>query len=352
MALEKEERQMIEAKGAHAFIIKTLSKIGVPERHAQMVADGLVDADLRGVGTHGIIRLPEYVKRIQQGGVTAAAQPKVMREKGPVICMDAQNCLGQVAGTMAMQAAIQKAKTLGAGIATVKQSHHLGAMAYYTMLAIKENMIGLAMTNTAAMMPPWGGITPTLGNNPFSVAFPTADIPVVLDMACTEAARGKIKLALQEGKTIPEGWALDEKGNPTTDPAEAMKGVILPAARHKGYGLAVMVDILCGVLTGSSFSTLVKPVSDFSHARGLGHFFAAIDITLFMPMDLYFERMSEFSQRAKDSQPAPGFDSIYLAGEIEHFKKEERLKNGIPVLKSTLNNLRELSTRLSLPYPW
>ena len=322
------------------------------ESNADMVADNLVEADLRGVNTHGLIRLPEYVKRLEQGGVDVGAQPKITSEKGPAICMDAQSCLGQIAGTFAMQAAIQKAKSIGVGIATVKNSHHLGAMAYYSMLALKENMIGISMTNTAAMMPPWGGIKPTLGNNPFSFAFPPTDAPIVLDMACTEAARGKIKLALQEGKKIPEGWALDEQGNATTDPAEAMKGVILPAARHKGFGLAVVVDVFCGVLTGSSFSTLVKPITEFINPRGMGHVFVALDITLFMPLDEYLERIEEFVSKVKETPLAPGFETIYLAGGIEHNLKKERLKNGIPVLNSTLKNLQNLSDELKIGFPW
>jgi LDH2 family malate/lactate/ureidoglycolate dehydrogenase len=350
--LERENSQRIEVEEAHAFIIQTLSKIGVPELHAQMVAENLVDADLRGVGTHGIIRLPEYVKRIQQGGVVATAQPKIISEKGPSIRIDAQNCLGQIAGTTAMQAAIQKAKSIGIGIATVKNSHHLGAMAYYAMLALKENLIGIAMTNTAAMMPPWGGKKPTVGNNPFSFAFPPIDAPIVFDMACTEAARGKIKLALQEGRKIPEGWALDEQGNPTTNPAEAMKGVILPAARHKGYGLAVVVDIFCGVLSGSSFSTLVKPITEFINPRGLGHFFTALDVTLFMPLDEYFERIKEFLCKVKETPVIPGFENVYVAGEIEQNLKKERLKNGIPIVKTTLDNLQELASKFKIQYPW
>jgi LDH2 family malate/lactate/ureidoglycolate dehydrogenase len=350
--MKTKSHHLIEAKDAHVFIVHALTKINMSESSAKMVADNLVEADLRGVNTHGIIRLPEYVKRTAQGGVSVGAQPKIISEKGPVIRMDAQNCLGQIAGTSAMQAAIQKAKSIGIGIATIKNSHHLGAMAYYSMLALKENMIGISMTNTAAMMPPWGGIKPTLGNNPFSFAFPPVDAPIVLDMACTEAARGKIKLALQEGKMIPEGWALDEQGNPTTDPAEAMKGVILPAAGHKGFGLAVVVDLFCGVLTGSSFSTLVKPITEFINPRKLGHFFVALDITLFMPLDEYFERLEEFMSKVKETSLAPGFETVYLAGEIEHNLKKERLTNGIPILNSTLKNLQNLSEELKTGYPW
>jgi LDH2 family malate/lactate/ureidoglycolate dehydrogenase len=202
------------------------------------------------------------------------------------------------------------------------------------------------------MMPPWGGRKPTVGNNPFSIAFPAENAPIVFDMACTEAARGKIKLALQEGRKIPEGWALDAHGNTTTDPAEAMKGVILPAARHKGFGLSVVVDVLCGVLSGSLFSTLVKPISEFTRPRGLGHFFAALDITLFMSMEEYFRRINEFVQLVKDSPLAPGFDAIYLAGEIEYNLKKERLRKGIPIVNSTLKNLQELSEELKIKYPW
>ena len=350
--MKTDSHHLIDAKDAHAFIVHTFTKINMSESNAKMVADNLVEADLRGVNTHGIIRLPEYVKRIEQGGVTAGAQPKIISEKGPAIRMDAQNCLGQIAGITAMQAAIQKAKSIGIGIATVKNSHHLGAMAYYAMLALNENMIGISMTNTAAMMPPWGGRKPTLGNNPFSFAIPAVPTPIVLDMACTEAARGKIKLALQEGREIPEGWALDEHGNPTTNPAEAMKGVILPAAHHKGFGLAVVVDVFCGVLTGSSFSTLVKPITEFINPRGLGHFFVAIDITLFMPLDEYFKRIEEFVYKVKDTPLAPGFETVYVAGEIEHNLKKERLKNGIPIVKTTLENLQGLAGKLRIQYPW
>lgn len=350
--MKAENSRLIDSDKAYNFIVRVLTAVKLSETSAKMVAENLIESDLRGVGTHGIIRLPEYVKRIEQGGVTACAEPTVVNQKGPAICMDARNCLGQIAGTQAMQAAIRKAQEMGIGIATVRNSHHLGAMAYYSMLALKENMIGIAMTNTAAMMPPWGGRKPTVGNNPFSVAFPAESVPIVFDMACTEAARGKIKLALQEGKKIPEGWALDGDGKPTTNPAEAMKGVLLPAAGHKGFGLAVVVDIFCGVLTGSYFSTLVKPITEFSRPRGLGHFFAALDITLFMPLQEYLERIRDFTTRIKDTPLSSGFEAVYLAGEIEHRLKQERLKNGIPVIQTTLDNLRAIAEKLDLKYPW
>jgi ureidoglycolate dehydrogenase (NAD+) len=159
-------------------------------------------------------------------------------------------------------------------------------------------------------------------------------------------------LALQEGRKIPEGWALNNDGNPTTDPAEAMKGVILPAARHKGFGLAVVVDVFCGVLSGSSFSTLVKPITEFINPRGLGHFFVALDITLFMSLDEYYERMNDFTRRIKDTSLASGFEAVYLAGEMEHGLKQERLKNGIPIIETTIDNLKELAGKLKIQHPW
>jgi LDH2 family malate/lactate/ureidoglycolate dehydrogenase len=226
---------------------RILEKVGVPPEQARIIAEVTVEADLRGIGSHGLLRLPAYVHRVQAGLMAADTQLKVVRERGATVLLDAQGGFGQVAGVYAMNQAIERARQHGVGFVAVRNANHFGIAAYYTMMALPHRMIGIAATNAAPSMAAWGGTTPVLGTNPISVAIPTGqDVDIVLDMASSVVARGKIRAAATKGERIPLGWALDAEGRPTEDPQAALKGTLLPIGGPKGYGLALVVDVLAG----------------------------------------------------------------------------------------------------------
>ncbi|MCF0238155.1 MAG: Ldh family oxidoreductase, partial [Sphaerochaetaceae bacterium] len=235
---------------------------GVPENRALVWASCLVDSDLRGLSSHGLLRLPVYIRRVREGLVNPNASLEKVKDFGAVALLDSHNGIGQFSSTEAMKLAIEKAKTMGIGCVGLGHGTHSGACGHYSEMAIKENMIGFAMFNTNPLIAVYGGSKKVIGNNPFSVAIPALrHDPIVLDMACS-VAQGKIQLFAREGKALPSGWAVDENGNPTTDPKEALKGVLLPIAGPKGSGIALVVDIICGLLTNSGIGNEITPLKD------------------------------------------------------------------------------------------
>jgi LDH2 family malate/lactate/ureidoglycolate dehydrogenase len=220
---------LISAKDLKQACVVLLQKGGVPADQSTVIADVVVEGDLRGIESHGVLRLPSYIRRVKAGSMTAKTEPKVLRERGASLLLDAQHGFGQIAGVVAMKEAMSRAEKFGTGIVAVRNSGHFGIAAYYAMMALERKMIGMISANAAPCMAAWGGTQPLLGTNPICVAIPTGgDTDVVLDMASSLVARGKIRLALNKGDKIPLGWALDEQGQPTEDPAAAMKGTLLP----------------------------------------------------------------------------------------------------------------------------
>jgi LDH2 family malate/lactate/ureidoglycolate dehydrogenase len=309
----------------------------------------VVEGDLRGVESHGVLRLPAYVHRVQAGLMTATTELKVVRERGATILLDAQGGFGQVAGVLAMDHAIERARKHGVGFAAVRNANHFGIAAHYTMMALPHKMIGMAATNAAPSMAAWGGTAAVLGTNPICVAIPTGqDADIVLDMASSIVARGKIRFAASKGDSIPPGWALDADGRPTEDPQAALNGTLLPIGGPKGYGLALVVDVLAGVLTGSDYSVHLSSVHDMSSQASVGFVMQAVDITAFADWSEYQKDMESLVSEIRNSPRAPDIDRIYLPGEIEWRTWRERKQSGIPVPVKVLERIHELASDLGV----
>jgi LDH2 family malate/lactate/ureidoglycolate dehydrogenase len=336
------------------FVSRSFEKLGVPAADAEIAANVLVASDLRGVDTHGVIRFNPhawYVKWLRDGAMTAKPNIRIVTENASTALLDADNGMGFVAGHRAMELAIKKAKESGVGIVTVRNSRHYGMSAYYSMLALPHDMIGIAMTNASRQVVPTFGREARFGTNPISFAVPAKDEkPFVLDMATTTAAAGKLELAIRLGKPVPTGWALNEKAEPTTDPKVAQRARrLLPlggsreSGSHKGYGLGILVEILCGVLTGT-----VTALNTNQEPRG--HFFGAINPAAFRPAAEFTADMDRLISELKSTPPVAGESRVYVAGEIEFETAEERAERGIPLHGSVLEGLRAVSEQVGVPY--
>lgn len=263
--------------------------------------------------------------------------------------LDADRGMGQVASVAAMRCAIQKAKATGVGVVTVRNSNHFGAAAYYAMIAAQENQIGFAATDAEPIMAPWGGAKAVVGNNPFAYAIPaTPDFSLVLDMAQSVVAWGKIFLAAQRSEKIPATWALNPAGEPTENPHEAMAGLLLPVGGYKGYGLALVVEILSSVLSGATFGLRMPPMADEAATQDMGHFFMALDIDQFIPLAEFRQRMAELVAEHREIPLAKGVERIYLPGELEYLRRKERLASGIPLELYIVEALTQLGEELGL----
>jgi L-2-hydroxycarboxylate dehydrogenase (NAD+) len=336
------------------FVSRSFEKLGVPATDAEIAANVLVASDLRGVDTHGVIRFNPhawYVKWLRDGAMTAKPNIRVVTENASTALLDADNGMGFVAGHRAMELAIKKAKESGVGIVTVRNSRHYGMSAYYSMLALPHDMIGIAMTNASRQVVPTFGRDARFGTNPICFAVPAKDEkPFVLDMATTTAAAGKLELAIRLGNPVPTGWALNEKAEPTTDPKVAQQARrLLPlggsreSGSHKGYGLGILVEILCGVLTGT-----VTALNANQEPRG--HFFGAINPAAFRPAAEFKADMDRLIRELKSTPPIEGESRVYVAGEIEFETAEERAERGIPLHDSVLKGLRAVSEQIGVPY--
>lgn len=325
------------------FSEAVLSAVGLPATDAHLVADSLVRADLWGHQSHGVMRLSWYVARIRAGVVHAMTQPELIVDAGAVAVLDGRDGVGQVIASRAAHEAIRRAKAHGIGAVAVRNSNHFGTAAYFTRLAPPEGCIGLLTTNASPAMAPWGGRKKTVGNNPWSVAAPAGSHPpMVLDIANTVVARGKVFLARQKGVPIPAGWAINAAGEPTTDPAEALAGIILPMGEHKGYAISVALDVLSGVLTGSAFGTGIHGPYQTEHRGGCGHLMIALNIEAFLPLTEFNIRMERLIDELKSVPLAKGFDEIFYPGEIEARNEERYLREGLHLPEQTLADLTKL----------
>ncbi|GAB6159269.1 Ldh family oxidoreductase [Desulfotomaculum varum] len=332
------------------FCSGLLQGVGVPKEHADIVADVLVDTSLEGLDTHGISRLPIYTTRIQNGRINAKANIKVNKTAPAVAVIDGDNGLGQLVGVKSMEVAIDLAREAGVGAVAVKHSNHYGASSYYCKQAAAAGMIGLAFTNTPSGIPPWGGRESYFGTNPIAFGFPAGEQPVVVDMSSSIVARGNIILAAKQGKPIPEGWAIDKEGRPTTDAKAALEGAVLPMAGPKGYAMALAVEIMSGILSGSAFGKEVGWIYDDSTKPvNIGHSFIAIDVAKFMPLDIFKERMQQMIKEIKAIPKAEGYDEIFIPGERRSLKAAVRRKEGIPVGDLLLKELNQLAQETGVP---
>ena len=348
------ERTRVDAKKLVNFSTRALQRLGVSEEDAQITARILVSADLRGVESHGIVSLvPFYVRGIQGGRINAKPKMKVCSQAPSTATMDGDQGLGFVIGHHAMMEAIHRAETTGAGFIAVRNSTHFAAAAGYAMMALEHNMIGIAMTNPIPEVVAPGSTKPAVGTNPLAVAVPAdKKPPFVLDMATSVVAAGKLRSAVREGTSIPVGWAIDKEGKPLTDPAKRVRGEggLLPLGgtpklgSYKGFGLGVLVDILCGVLSGSSASIL----------RGAtistGHFFGALRIDSFLPLENFKKSMDEMIEAFEALPKLPGVKKIYVAGGYEAEIEKDRKANGIPLNAKVIEELQELAKELDIEY--
>jgi LDH2 family malate/lactate/ureidoglycolate dehydrogenase len=344
----------IPAIPVREFCTTLFEKLGVSRNDAWIVADSLVEADLRGVESHGVTRVGIYVERLEANLVNPRPQIAVVRETPTVALLDGDNGFGAVIGVKAMDEAIRRTKEYGTAWVGVRNSNHFGAAAHYAMRAINHQCIGLAMTNAPATTALWGGKTPFLGTNPFAIALPAGtERPIVLDMATSITARGKIILAAKKGESIPVGLAIDPEGRPTTDPHAALEGAILPFGGHKGYGISFLVDVLSGVMTGATFAPHVGPLYDNPEGtQNLGHGFSAILIDALMPFQEFSDRMDQLIREVRNAPRAVGVERIFLPGEIEFETEAQNKKEGIPLSEPTVKELKGLGKRLGVSWPF
>lgn len=332
----------IPHKVAFAFTERLLIAHGVPASDAATVADNLVSADLRGVDSHGINRLPSYLKRVRQGVLDPKAQPTVEQVTPVVARIDGHNAFGAVVAKKAMAIATDMASVYGIGMVACKQSNHFGMSAWVVQQAIDRGYLCLVFTNSSPALPAWGGREQILGVSPIACGAPGEPIPFILDMAPSVAARGKIYKALRRGEAIPDDWALDAEGNRTTDPGKALDGgVMLPMGGPKGSALAIMMDVFSGVLSGSAFAGHVAGPYDPSRPGDVGHFMVAIKPDLFVSAEDFKSRMKYLYERVVGSEKMAGVERIYFPGEVEIARREERLTSGIPYAKEEVELLNQ-----------
>lgn len=331
------------------FCVNVLSKMGITIANSEIIADSLLCAELRGIKSHGVVRLPAYIERVEKGVMNKNPLMELEQNHEAIALLNANNGIGQVAGHNAMTLAINKAKKHGIGLVGVKNSNHFGIAAFYAMMALNENMIGLVLTNASPAIAPYGTKTPLVGTNPLSIAIPAKyEKPIVLDMSTSMVARGKIRYAALVNKSIPLGWALDSNGKPTENPKEALKGSLEPIGGPKGSGLSLIIDILCGVLTSTCLTGEVKNLTDVSGPSKTGHMFCAINICNFMNTEVFKTNIDLVVQNIKNL-PARDDNPVYLPGEIEHNLTLKRLKEGIPLEREVIRALNSIACRYGVP---
>ncbi len=353
MAEESRDR-LFPASDLHEFTMNVLVALSIPEGDAKIAADSLIDANLRGVDTHGITRLLGiYVKRIRAGIVNKDGQIEIESESPSTIHVNGRNCLGSVVAHKAMQRCLQKAELAGSCWAGIRNTNHAGAMAYWAMEAVERDMVGIAWTNGPASMAPWGGAQAYLSTNPMAFAIPAGqEPPIVLDMATSAVSRGRIILAASRGERIPLGWALDPQGRPTEDAAEGVKGFVMPMSTYKGYGLSLLVDLLCGTMTGAAFGPRVGSLyEEMSKGQDVGTLLGAIQVSRFLPIDVFKARVDQEIREIKACRLAEGCERILVPGELEHEKKSQRLVDGIPLDDIRIKEFTAIGDELGVPFP-
>ncbi|QHJ70106.1 Ldh family oxidoreductase [Planococcus halotolerans] len=329
----------VDYKNLQTFC-KTVLEKSLPKDEAKNIAISLVDADLLGIHSHGVSRLTDYLVRMEDGLIERETKFTLENESHTTALYDAHNGWGQIVSKAAMENAIDKALNYGTGFVGVKNSNHFGTATYYTRMAAEKGCIGIAMTNGSAIMVPFGSREPSLGTNPLSIAIPAGEgkDPIILDMATSNVARGKIILANKNNESIPEGWAITKDGKQTTDAKEALEGFILPMG-PKGSGLAIIIDILSGVLTGSLFGKDIPKMYGDPEPQQLGHFFGAINIESFIGKEDFYKNIDKKVKETVESKPSEGFDRVYMPGEIEMNRKRRREKEGVPLSQDIFNEL-------------
>jgi LDH2 family malate/lactate/ureidoglycolate dehydrogenase len=339
---------LVDVECLATFTKAALLAMGLGDEAATITSQALLFSELRfhpGQG-QGVRRLPAYRQRVASNSIDTAAIFEIVKEGPALALVDGHNGLGSVIGMRAMRLAIEKAKVCGIGTVIVRNGTHYGSSAVHAAEAERAGCIGVALTNAGPEMAAWGGATPVVGTNPWAIAAPGGDgYPVSLDIALTTAGKGMMRWHEQEGRSMPNDWALTPNGEETTDPTAAMAGALLGIGQYKGYGLSLMTDVMTGVLSGGGFG--LTPYSD-PMRQDVSHSFTAIDIEWFMPLVEFRRRMAEFSAMVKASRIRPGFTEVLLPGELEYRRETEKRRNGVPLTASVYDELVALGSELKL----
>ena len=349
--------QLLSVEALTAYVVAAGRAAGVPESQVDLLAASFVEADLRGVETHGVFRVPAYVRAFRQGRVNPAPNVSVVRDSGAALLLDGDNGLGMVVGQIAMDRAIERAHEHGVGAVSVRNSNHSGMLAIHVLRAARRNLVGYFTSGGAAIMAAWGGSDPVLSNGPFAWGIPREGAePLVVDMSSSAAARGKIRSIAATRGRIPEGWALDGAGRPTTDSVAAMEGVVLPMAGHKGYGIALANDVVSSGLAGANLAVeapreFLKEGSTVLDAWGIGHFALVLDPAAFAGLPIFDSYVERLVAAIGNGRLAEGTTRVMLPGQPEAERRAERLANGIPVPDRVLRLLDEFAEEIGIDPP-
>ncbi len=353
-----EQANRVDAETLEQFTVDVLVGFGLQPEDARISAEVLVASDVRGIDSHGVPRMSYYAERLRKGLINVDAELTVVTETPATVAFDANNGMGHPASYRAMQRCIEKAKETGLCMATVRHSNHFGIAGYYAMMALNEGLCGMAMTNATPLVVPTFASEPVLSTAPIAVAIPARDQrPIVIDMATSTVAWGKIEIARREGKSIPAGWAYDAEGNLTTDPFAAVSLAPLGSTRElgsqKGYGLALFVEVLCGQLAGSSWSRYVAGSRvDPPRPSDTGHAFMAWRIDAFRPEEEFYADIDSMLSELRGLEPTAGHDRVYVPGDPEDIAEADRRERGIPVHPSVLDDLRKLGEEVGVHAPF
>ena len=358
------ETRLYSAEQLFEFTTRVFRHLGVPEDDARTAATVLQAADLRGIDSHGVARLHTYFDMLQLGRINPKANVTIVRESPSTATVDGGNGMGLVVGPKANAIAMEKALAAGSGWVSVRNTNHFGIAGYYVLQALERDLIGWAMTNSTTSVTPLWGAERMLGTNPIAIAFPgREEPPIVVDMATSAAAYGKIEIAKRAGKPIPLGWAIDRDGAATTDPNAMIDGgAQLPLGSdrerggHKGYGLAVMVDVLSAVLSGANWGPFAPPFAlrqempTRSVGKGIGHFFGAMQIDGFIDRDSFKRQIDDYIRTFRATKPAPGTKGPLLPGDPEREAEKWRRKNGVPLILPVVEELRDIARKTGIPF--
>ena len=341
--------QTVPAAKLSDFVARLFTAVGVPGAAAATVARGLVEADLEGLSSHGVMLVDMYIERLKKGSVSRNETASVVSERQGAVVLDAGHALGQLTGIQAMALAVDKARQFSAGIVSVRHGFHFGTAGRYALQAAESGCIGIAMCNTRPLMPAPGGAERVVGNNPIAIALPTAGkIPIVLDMATSEAAMGKIRMAEKAKQAIPPTWAVTAQGAPTTNPTEAIAGMLLPSGGAKGFGLSFLIDLMCGLLSQGATGTQVRPLyGDFNAPYDCSHLFIAIDVAHFCDTDWFRQQTAAAAERIRGGQTAPGVEQLFTPGEPE-WRRRERSGGHVQLEPSVVAMLTRFASELGI----
>lgn len=326
-----------------ALAEKAMATSGIGAGDAKTLAGAAVLGDMRGVASHGSVRLPRYHERLQAGLINKDPDVRADVDLPALLHIDGDNGLGQIVASKAMDMAIERAAQNGSCTVSIRNTNHMGILRFYALKATARNMIATVMCNTPPFVAAFGGAAPIIGTNPVCWALPAPEFPIVMDMAISPA-RGKIKNAADAGKPIPPDWAVDKDGKPTTSAKDALEGTLLPVGGVKGSGIGLIVEMMTGILSGGNFcATITHPLDDFTAAPDLGNYIHVIDVSKLMPVGVYMNRMAEYTAMVKGSKKAQGVAEIFMPGEIEDRKEKDARKNGLAVDDAVYAKLAELA---------